>query len=118
LDTTKLQHTKNYTYLGLNIAYTGNLNMAVKDLRDKARRAFYAIKRTIKIYIPIEIWLKIFQFVLEPIILYGSEIWGPKLNNDFDKWEKNNQSFHSEFCKSIPQVQRKTPDLLSQYPSY
>ncbi len=122
LDTTKLQHTKNYTYLGLNITYTGNLNMAVKDLRDKARRAFYAIKRNIRIYIPTEIWLKIFQFVLEPIILYGSEIWGPKLNNEFDKWDKTIiESFHSEFCKSILQVQRKTPNNLcraelGQYP--
>lgn len=96
--------------------------MAVKDLRDKARRAFYAIKRNIKIYIPIEIWLKNFQFVLEPIILYGSEIWGPKPNNEFDKWDKTIiESFHTEFCKSILQVQRKTPNNLcraelGQYP--
>lgn len=53
LDTTKLQQTKNYTYLGLNITFTGNFNMAVKDLKDKARRAFFAIQRNIKIYIPI-----------------------------------------------------------------
>lgn len=53
-----LEHTKNYTYLGLNISSTGNLNKAVNDLRDKARRAFYAIKKNIKLDIPIPIWLK------------------------------------------------------------
>ena len=37
-----------------------------------------------------------FQFVLEPIILYGSEIWGPKLNHEFDKWDKKIiESFHT-----------------------
>ena len=58
LDTIALEHTKNYTYLGLNISATGNFHKAVNDLRDKARRAFYAIKRKIHFNIPIRIWLK------------------------------------------------------------
>ena len=55
-----LEHTKNYTYLGLNISAGGNFHKAVNDLRDKARREFYAINRNIKFDIPIRIWLKIF----------------------------------------------------------
>ena len=39
LDTVALEHTKNYTYLGLNISATGNFHKGVNDLRDKARRA-------------------------------------------------------------------------------
>jgi hypothetical protein len=57
LDTVALEHTKNYTYLDLNISAC-NLHKAVNDLRDKARRGFYAIKRNIKCDIPIRIWLK------------------------------------------------------------
>ena len=53
-----LEHTKNYTYLGLNISATGIIHKAVNDLRDKARKAFYAIKMIIKFNIPIRIWLK------------------------------------------------------------
>ena len=53
LDTIALEHTKNYTYLGLNISATGNFHKAVNKLRDKARRAFYAIKRNVKFNIPI-----------------------------------------------------------------
>ena len=37
LDTVALEHTKNYTCLGLNISATGNFHKAVNDLRDKAR---------------------------------------------------------------------------------
>ena len=53
LDTVALEHTKNYTYLGLNISGTGNVHKDLKELRDKARRAFYAIKRNIKFDKPI-----------------------------------------------------------------
>lgn len=40
LDTVALEHTKNYTYLGLNISATGNFHKAVNDLRDKVRRCY------------------------------------------------------------------------------
>ncbi len=119
MEITKLQYTENYTYLGLNITYTGSFNMAVKELRDTARTAFYAIKRNIKIDFPIQVWLKMFQFVLEPIILYVNEIWGPKLNHEWDK--TTIESFYTEFCKNIVHVQRKTPNNMckaefNQYP--
>ena len=58
LDTVALEHIKNDTYFGLNIRHTGNFHKAMNDLRDKARRAFYAIKRNIKFDIPIRIWQK------------------------------------------------------------
>lgn len=122
LDTIALEHTKNYTYLGLNISTTGNFNKAVNDLRDKARRAFYAIKRNIKLDIPIKTWLKILDSVIEPISLYGCEVWGPLANQDFTKWEKHQiETLHAEFCKSILRVQRKTPNNacraeLGRYP--
>ena len=50
-----LEHTKNYTYLGINISNTGNFNKAVNDLRDNAQRVFYAIKKNLKLEIPIGI---------------------------------------------------------------
>ena len=64
LDTGALRHAKNFTYLGLNISATGNFHKAVNDLRDKARRAFYAIKRNIKVDRPIRIWPKILESVI------------------------------------------------------
>jgi hypothetical protein len=91
----KVQHTKHYTYLRLNISATGNFH--------KARRAFYAIKRNIKFNILIMIWLKILESVIEPIALYGCEVCGPLTNQDFTKWDK-----HTDFCRNILHVQRKT----------
>ena len=63
---------KNDTYLSLNISTTGNFHKAAKELRDNARRAFNAIKRKIKFDMPIRIWQKILESVIEPIALYNS----------------------------------------------
>ena len=49
----------------------------MNELREKARRAFYTIKKLIQIEIPIKIWLKLIEYVIEPIALYGSEVWDP-----------------------------------------
>ena len=122
LGSTTIDHTNTYTYLGLKLSSTGNFNMAVNDLREKARRAFYAIRKSIRINIPIRIWLKIFKTVIQPIALYGSEVWGPLAKQDFANWDKHQiEILHTEFCKYILKVQRKTPNNacraeLGQFP--
>lgn len=119
---TQIEQTNSYTYLGLQISSTGNFCSAVKELKEKAKRAFYAIKRSVKIQIPIRTWLKIFKSVIESIALYGSEVWGPLLLTDWAKWDKNPiEILHVEFCKTILRVQRKSPNSacraeLGQYP--
>ena len=83
--------------------------MAVNELKEKARRAFYTIKRKIPIDLPIKTWLKILNSVIEPIILYGSEIWGPLTSQDLPKWEKQLlEALHAELCKNILRVHRHT----------
>ena len=85
----------------------GNFNKAVNDLRDKAMRAFYAIKRNINLDIPNR--AKIFHAVIVPIALYGCEVWGPLTNQDFIKWDKHPiETLHAEFCKSILKVRIRT----------
>ncbi len=73
----------------------------MNELRDKACRAFYAIKRQCPIEIPIRIWLKILESVIEPIALYGSEVWGPLTNpsQNLTKWEKHPvETLNAELC--------------------
>ena len=122
IGTHKIENCLEYNYLGLKISPTGSFNPAVDELREKARRAFYAIKRQIYIQIPILIWLKLLQAIIEPILLYGSEVWGPQTNQLFDQWEKHSiEIANTEFCKSILQVHRTTTNNacraeLGQYP--
>jgi hypothetical protein len=95
LETIAIENTKN-TYLGLNINTTGNFHKVVNDLRDKARRAFYAIKRNIDLNILIRIWLKILQSVIEPIALHGCEVWGP-LTKDIFVYNAKPLTMHAEY---------------------
>ncbi len=117
-----IETTKTYTYLSLKITSTGNFTLAVKELKEKAKRVFYAIKISIKIDILVRIWLKLFKAVIEPIALYGSEVWGPSIKCDFVNWEKHPiETLHLDFSKRTFKVQRKTPNNgcraeLGQYP--
>ena len=53
--------------------------------------------------------LKLIECVIEPISLYGSEVWGPLAKQDFIKWDKHpSETLHAEFCKSILPDQRKS----------
>ncbi len=80
------------------------------------------IKNTIRYQIPIQTWLKILKAIIEPIALYGSEIWGPIKPQDFSKWEKEEiEIMHTQICKNILKVNRATPNNscraeLGQYP--
>jgi hypothetical protein len=76
LDTVALEHTKK-RYIP---RATDNFHKAVNELRDKAKRAFYTIKRNMKFDTPIRIWLNILESVIEPNALYGCEVWGPLTN--------------------------------------
>ncbi len=112
LGSTALEHTMQYTYLGLIITASGGFSMAVNALKDKARRALYAIKKKfINIEIPLPIWCKIFDSVIQPIALYGSEVWGPLSDQSYTRWDRHpTEALHTEFCKMILKLQRKTPN--------
>ena len=86
IGTKYIEYRTHFSYLGLKISSTGHLNDAVNELREKARSAFYTIKKQIEIEIPIKIWLKLIECVIEPIALYHSKV--PLAKQDFTKWDK------------------------------
>ena len=65
---------KSYCYLGLNIKYTGNLNMSSKILMKKGRKAWFKIKKTISLNNPCDFLETLFDTLVVTIILYGSEV--------------------------------------------
>jgi hypothetical protein len=77
--------------------------MAVNALKEKACRALYAIKsKFYNINIQISIWCKLFDSIIKPITLYGSEDWGPLSAHGYTTWDKHpREALHAEFCRSI-----------------
>ena len=86
----QIENVKEFKYLGFQIfANNCKFNATLEDLAMKANRALFAIKGNATFSkIPTETILNIFNSKIVPILLYGSKVWGPYINADYDSWDK------------------------------
>ena len=82
-----------YCYLGIDITNTGSFRKAHENLYKKAIKAQYSIFSSVHAYSDtpnIPLFLRLFDSLIKPVLLYGSEVWGvckPQKrtkNGDFD----------------------------------
>ena len=65
------------------------------------------------IQLPVKVALNIFDAVILPILLYGSVIWEPHLNQDNIKWESNDiEKGHTQYIKRILGLNRSTTNMM------
>ena len=72
-----LETVKSFCYLGMKFHYTGSLGPSVKALSDQAQRAtncLLSLFKRVSFYFKTKISL--FDPLVTPILLYGSELWG------------------------------------------
>ena len=88
----------------------------IEDLSIKASRAIFAIKSRIKLGIlPIKLAKIIFQCQIMPILLYGSEIWGPYTNHDYITWDKTKvEQVQTQFLKQVLGCNFQTSNLMAR----
>ena len=96
---------------------SGSFKTCIKYLQDKASRAMLAIwssLRTLPV-IPVNTYLNVFDFMIKPILLYGSEVWGPyeikantnsTINSLLINCKCQIEKFHSKFCKQVLRVHK------------
>ena len=126
LNKSPLQNVTQYKYLGFIIAASGTYSHGIKNLADRAKRAWFAIysilakskNKAIKTYVTL------FEHVVKPVLMYGCEIWGVTIKNDKDVseiggeiWER----FHLRVCKNILGVHKSTSNIavlseIGRYP--
>jgi hypothetical protein len=100
----KIEQVDNFTYLGINFMYTGNMTHAVKALHDQALRAYHNLMLLFdKVKFDVKTKLLLFDTMVVPILLYGSEIWGVYNYKEVDK-------LHIRFCKHVLGVKQQTPN--------
>ena len=75
-----LLEVDSYTYLGITLKKNGNFNLAVNVLNSKALKAQFAIRQGFY-NMPVKVQLKVYDSLVKPISLYGSEIWGAYIYN-------------------------------------
>ena len=78
LAATPIKFADSYTYLGVTITKNGHVTVARNDLRKKALRALFALKKHAnREYISPKSLLYLFDSLIKPILLYGSQVLLP-----------------------------------------
>jgi hypothetical protein len=105
----RIETTRQYKYLGFMVTPSGEITTGLKDLKDRALRAFSKMKNKQGMLFrkhPL-ISIKLFNALVEPILLYASDFWGilkPPQNNPIE-------NVHLSFCKQLLGVQKQTTNI-------
>ena len=73
-----LEIVDSYCYLGIILHKSGSLASSQLNLKNKAMRAFFGLKRVImRSKLSFKALLTLFDSLIKPIILYGAPLWTP-----------------------------------------
>ena len=124
---TLLKNVNQYTYLGFTISSSGTLSHGINNLVDKAKRAWFTIRSLLYKSKCKQIgpYIKLYDTVVKPVMLYASEIWGAALKTDIDHASLSNDTwerFHMRVCRNILGVHKNTSNIavlseLGRYPA-
>ena len=102
----QLENVRSYKYLGFLLTPSGEINSGLKDLRERALKAFMALKNKLGLSFnqDVETTLVLVDAMIKPILLYNSDFWGCM------KLPKNNpiENLHMSICKQLLGLQKST----------
>ena len=75
---TKLENAKSYRHLGLTLCPYGNFTLARQELKKASLKALFKLRKEVEKHFSenIKLTIKLFDSLISPILMYGSEIWG------------------------------------------
>ena len=75
-----LEIATSYCYLGIILHKSGKFSLAIDDLKIKATRALFSLKRSVnRSQLSFRALTTLFDALIKPILLYGAPIWTPTL---------------------------------------
>ena len=90
---THIEIVDNYKYLGTFFTKSGSFMYNIKEQYDKAVKAMYSVLSKCKQHnLSIDCQVDMFDRIIQPILLYGCEVWGFTKNALIEK-------LHMKFCK-------------------
>lgn len=118
----KLENCSSYKYLGTVLSASGSFKDARINAANKAKKALFSVRSCLRnAGTNPRAGLRLFDQVIAPILLYGSEIWATgtiKPNKFTQKWAFDNhfnetecEKVHISFCKFLLGVSRKTGNV-------
>ena len=99
-----LENVKTFKYFSFSISANNySFSPSIEDLSIRANRAIYALNNKIKISkLPTKLALKLFSSQIKPILLYGSEVWGPYMDYTYMTWDKSKiEQVHTQYLKRV-----------------
>ena len=76
-DGTELEVVDQYTYLGVTFNYNNTFYKSIARQISQAKKAMFSlITKSRRLDVPIDITLDLFDKLVLPILIYGSEVWG------------------------------------------
>ena len=99
----KIEVVFEYKYLGVIFNYNNKFSKTINDRCTSANRAMFSLlKKCRNLLLPLDIQIDLFEKCVNPILLYGCEVWG---FSDFSKLLK----LQLKFLKIILGVKPSTP---------
>ena len=112
-----------YTYLGFVFIPSGKMHKGILNLVNKARKAWFFIQKTLSNSKEktVQTYLKLFESLIKPILLYASESWGDITTSKL--YENKLEKLHLSICKQILGVGKRATNVkclaeLARYPLY
>ena len=98
-----------YAYLGTRISSTGNFNVSLEHLKEKALHALFGLRKNTDISrLKPSLACKIFDTMIRSILPYNCEIWEAYQKQDFKTWDRSPiEKTHLHFCKRYLEVSNK-----------
>ena len=101
-----ISQSRDYKYLGFLVTPSGEIRSGLEDLRVRAFKALFKIKRTLGVFFHknIKNTIQLYNSMVKPILHYLSDFWGCL------KMPRNNpiEKLHNQFCRMLLGVQKQT----------
>ena len=102
----KVDVVEDYVYLGVLFHRTGSFQKAIMKQIKQATKSFHTLMTKVRyLHLPVDLTLELFQQLVVPVLLYGSEVWGASNIEQIDVFQR-------KCLKQILGVKTLTPSVM------
>ena len=78
LNGNELENVREYKYLGFKLTASGEIKTGLKDLKDRALKAYFSLKNRMEVGFNqcVKTALEVYKSIVQPILLFTSDFWG------------------------------------------
>ena len=101
-----LEIDENFVYFGTMFSYNSRFLKNNQKMVEQARKAMFSVlRKSRKLQLPIDLQLQLFDSIIVPILLYGSEVTGFENSDIIER-------LCTQFYKIILNVKKSTPNCI------